>query len=725
MVTARLMAESGDLPIETAADIIAVQRVLKIPVSTILHSINTQHVHVVPPDSIQLTTHQRNLLALGASFVSTPARLRGHELGVAIVDLCRRVAWRAVFHGQPTRPPPPLGKSQDWTGSLPDRNDLAFTAANQLFKLCAATAVPCLADHDLDRAQRILAGHRTRDGSGQLNTDTTTVLDQYTHLPASKVHNNLNKQLIAVRNALPPDCVIYLADKNMGLTVMTRQWYNDAVNTMLGDAETFTAMAAEDVPDYVRRLQQRVEDCADQLSRRLEANRYDAQQLRRRLTQLVANGKPSKYYIMPKLHKSPTGTRGISPMHQFWTTPLHELLSRLLWYQMLQKPWCIISAVEAISRFENRVVHGSHLLWTADIHAMYTKIPLDKLFEDTASRMTGGLFFALYGLIDPLLQLVLRHTLVTYAGRWYRQKNGIPMGSAAAPVLAVLYVTQFETDNWRNHPSMQMYVRYIDDLLGDWAGSRTTLDAHLNQLFPYSSGLRLDAPVVRTAEELITNPLPFLDLEIYSEPAPDRPGYFRLLCRPYFKQLSAHQFVAYRSGHPGSCKRSIVFSELLRQLRLCSTYSDWIGAIHNVQQWYGDRGYTDHHIRTALQRLTFSDRAASIARVLGSYQRKRAVKHHPWYNRTVTPAPAHDPSNAPVFAVRIRYDPRVAPALRSLRRSMQQFVGVLAARGVLPDGSRVVIAFTRNRNLLDYLRTHNNNVLLHTHTHTTVQPITC
>ena len=120
-----------------------------------------------------------------------------------------------------------------------------------------------------------------------------------------------------------------------------------------------------------------------------------------------------------------------------------------------------------------KTVPADHLFWTADVAAMYTSIPLEDLIADALTWLAQPEYYFLPpDAIRYLLHVVLKVTLLVrhtrgHAPRYYTQKNGVPMGSAAAPVLAVLFVTKFETAAWRTHPAMQYYGRYIDDLFGE------------------------------------------------------------------------------------------------------------------------------------------------------------------------------------------------------------------------------------------------------------------
>jgi hypothetical protein len=681
------------MPVAAAGRLLACHRILDIPLSSVFHAVQVTGVHTVgtvPP----LTVDQRSLLALGASFVETPTPLRKQELGVSMCDFFRRAAWRLVFNRQ-HRPMPPLCLTQDWRGRLVNNEPFRSTIDSTVRAALHAVHMPGL----------LLSGLQIQ----LQRRPIPTLLSGRAPLPASHVLPNVTTQQRAARDSLPPNWVIGPADKNMGLAVMDRQWYNAAVLSQLQDATTFelSPLAAEDTALAPARK------AATRLSQSLVLALGGApgDSFEQFLRRLVQNGRASRFYVLPKLHKSPAGIRPISPMHDFPTTPFHVVLCKLLQHHVARIVWCLFSGVEVISKIAGRIVPKSRLFWTADIISMYTRIPLDRLtsFIEELMRRDPAYRCLDEDLIRELVRLVLHETCVTFAGRFYMQRRGIPMGSAAAPVLANLYVSQFETQAWREAPDQHDYCRYIDDLYGEWAGSRTGLQHHLDALLPVDSGLQLDSPVVRSAEELLTRPLPYLDLELYAEPVAGDPDSVRLQCRPYSKQMSAHQYVAYRSGHPASVKRSVVRAELIRQRRLCTTESAWQIAVRTVARRFVARGYTHTHIINALEAVPYSGREESIKQVLTSFAHKRSVQSHPWALAAARRQQAPPATPSPVIlAFRIRYDPRVAPAIRSLRQTLQALVDTWSSAGQLPDGSRVVIAFTRNKNLLDWLRRHNN-----------------
>jgi hypothetical protein len=623
-------------------------------------------------------------------------------------------------------PTPPMYIAGKWHDNVPVPSSAAgitaAAASRQLFSGLAKHLLPesC---HDFLVARRQLSDIailRTSSLNSDLHTPAVTSL-------ASQVHGNISSLMRTALRDLPSNWVIGLSDKNMGLTVMDTQWYDQAIVSMLHNTATFKPLWAHEAVQVVRQVRDSVRRLADGISRALEPHvqqRNGRSAFHKALAVHLDDGKPSKYYIMPKLHKSPIGKRGISPMHNFWSAGLHLFFAKLMYYQTYQLPWCIMAAVELLRKVEGRVVSAEHLFWTADIHQMYTEIPLDKAETAMEKRMASEDFRCLhypYPLHRHLLHTILYDTLVEQrtegntASQFFKQQNGIPMGSSAAPIIAVLYVADFETPAWRS--AFELYVRYIDDLCGDWVNDVASLRAHLNRLFPVTSGLKLDAPTIRTARELVNDPLPFLDLELYAVPCTDQPGSYIIQCRPYTKKLAAHQYVAYRSGHPASVKRSVVKAELVRQRRLCSTVRDWTTAVQKVTARFLVRGYTTNHIADALTLVPYSGRQQCLDRVLNNFESKRLqFTTHPWRQALLqrgagvsAQIPRPHPE-ATVFAFRLRYDPSIAPFIRALRRVMQMGLDLLTQRRLLPDGSRVVIAYSKNKNILDWLRRHNNAV---------------
>ena len=61
----------------------------------------------------------------------------------------------------------------------------------------------------------------------------------------------------------------------------------------------------------------------------------------------------------------------------------------------------------------------------------------------------------------------------------------------------------------------------------------------------------------------------------------------------YIKPTDCHQYLHYRSSHPGHIKGSIVYSQTLWASNLCSFKEDFVDYSEEIKTWFSKRGYPD------------------------------------------------------------------------------------------------------------------------------------
>ena len=90
--------------------------------------------------------------------------------------------------------------------------------------------------------------------------------------------------------------------------------------------------------------------------------------------------------------------------------------------------------------------------------------------------------YTIEGFLD-LIRLCVGSTVFSFNGKFYRQKQGVSMGSPLAPVLACLYMEYFESELRQKIPGPQpsFWVRYIDDILLQWSHSYAELKIFLGK----------------------------------------------------------------------------------------------------------------------------------------------------------------------------------------------------------------------------------------------------
>ena len=159
-----------------------------------------------------------------------------------------------------------------------------------------------------------------------------------------------------------------------------------------------------------------------------------------------------------------------------------------------------------------------------------------------------------------LIRLCVESTVFSFNGVYYRQKQGVSMGSPLAPILACLYMEYLESELRMNIPGPQpsLYVRYIDDILLQWSGS-------LNEFNIFFSKLNLIEGLIKFQVEWETtdptqlghSTMPFLDLLIKRSPS----GFTFSV---YRKPTSVDLYTHFYSSHSLSTKKGVLIGLFLR-----------------------------------------------------------------------------------------------------------------------------------------------------------------
>ena len=161
-----------------------------------------------------------------------------------------------------------------------------------------------------------------------------------------------------------------------------------------------------------------------------------------------------------------------------------------------------------------------------------------------------------------MIKFILTHNHFEFNGCHYRQKNGTAMGTKMAPSYANIFMANLENNmlsSFELKPSY--YCRYIDDIFFIWEHGLDSLIKFSDHCNSYHSSIKF------TMDHSKSN-LPFLDVSINLNNG-------NITTSVYVKPTDNNRYLDYRSSHPMSLKRSLIYSQCLRLKRICSCPSDY------------------------------------------------------------------------------------------------------------------------------------------------------
>ena len=141
------------------------------------------------------------------------------------------------------------------------------------------------------------------------------------------------------------------------------------------------------------------------------------------------------------------------------------------------------------------------ILVSFDVVSLYTCIPINEAMEVINSLIHPD--------IARLVELCLTSTFFRFKGEFYEKTCGVAMGSPLSPVVANLFMEDFES---KALPSARLlpklWKRFVDDTGVVWSHGHDELDLFFSHLNGQSSAIKF------TIEKEAKGCLPFLDVLI-------------------------------------------------------------------------------------------------------------------------------------------------------------------------------------------------------------------
>ena len=108
-----------------------------------------------------------------------------------------------------------------------------------------------------------------------------------------------------------------------------------------------------------------------------------------------------------------------------------------------------------------------------------------------------------------LAELVLTLNCFSFGDNYYKQINGVAMGTKMGPSYANLFIGFIENKFFSNYhgPKPDLYKRYIDDCVGATSSSKEELNLFINSVNSFH-------PALKYTWEISENSLAFLDVKL-------------------------------------------------------------------------------------------------------------------------------------------------------------------------------------------------------------------
>lgn len=434
----------------------------------------------------------------------------------------------------------------------------------------------------------------------------------------------------AIKLSTNHDIVIKPADKNLGLTILPRTFYNALCNEHLNDAAVYKQLLYNEHLSFPGQSFARLrailnkhgrlfltKTTTDRLSGIATSAPQQLTKLARALLQREHEAKHKllgRFYCLPKMHKEPIKGRpivsSINSVTYFTSLYLHNRLLPIMQSATLCPNLCTSSlqVFNKLMELNNTLAsaQGLHIL-CADVTSLYPSIPIDsglslfKRFLENCGYFTDHTdIMFLY----DLLSWVLTNNYFHFQAAIYLQINGTAMGTPVAVCYANIVLQLHDREiRLALHPIC--YLRYIDDL---FIITSTSKDKLLLQRTFNNAGALPGSPLKLEAVTEGSQGI-FLDLSItLSADNATMPISLSL----YIKPMNKFLYIPFLSNHPRHILKNFIINEVNRITRLNGNIAAFLSRLYQ-------RGYTNNFITS-----TLTDMMKHYTRQLHSPQRREA-----------------------------------------------------------------------------------------------------
>ena len=417
-----------------------------------------------------------------------------------------------------------------------------------------------------------------------------------------------------------PSVIIKPADKNLGMTMLDRVWYENEMKRQLDDHSTyaessFGAFTVMGISTLIDKL--------------LASSVFSDHERKYIKSNPSVKSMPAALYGLPKIHKLSSlddieklACRPIVSCVTFITTPLSK------WVDWILRPLVNLIAlvIKDSKTFVNTIesmyipdsIKHECVLLVADISSLYTMIPIDdglvkmrRFLNRTANKQMLKTHYPSSNadhVIDTIIQalnIILRNNYIEFGGKVYLQLNGTAMGQSCAVVFANIYVYELEQDmvfKWKSSHNMHYYGRFIDDVF-----AIISKQAHVQ---PFITEINSLHPNIQFNCVTSMHEAEFLDVVIYKGERYRAESRFDV--RTHQKKINKYVYIPYSSFHTHHNKVGWIKAELIRYIRNTSSFDEYIKIKRMFYRRLRDRGYPINFLEAAMTSVSWFDRSRML-----------------------------------------------------------------------------------------------------------------
>ena len=392
-----------------------------------------------------------------------------------------------------------------------------------------------------------------------------TALSSYMNLKKdSSPPSNLSKEefqsLLFLKNK--NDLIFQKADKGNTIVVLEKSAYNKSVELLLQNPAKFQKLniQTEKELNFLINLESKLKTTYLTMLKNKTIDEVTYNKI------CPVGSKPGVLYGLAKVHK-PTKNNlpPFRPILSAIGTPTYNVAKFLV--PLLSELTINDYSVKDSFSFVDEILSQNPKLHMAslDIDSLFTNIPLNETIkicvENLFSNHTDKINGIPKGDFQKLLELATKESIFVFNGAFYKQVDGVSMGSPLGPSLANAFLCHHEKiwlDECPKEFKPVFYRRYVDDIFVLFSSS--------NHLEPFKNYMNSRHQNINfTSDEESINTMSFLDVKITRENDKFTTTVYR---KPTFSGV----FTNFESFIPTYMKRGLIFSLLYRSFSICSDF---------------------------------------------------------------------------------------------------------------------------------------------------------
>ena len=342
-------------------------------------------------------------------------------------------------------------------------------------------------------------------------------------------------------------------DKGIGICVMTTDNNHKKLNDIVQLPQFEKVLSKrKNEKNPILKEEERVTTV---LKRLLEENKI-SEALYNRLKPI--GSQPPRLYGLAKIHKQNVPVRPVLSMPGSVYYKIGNEVSE--WLSVVTECKINSSTKEIADSLPTIELDENKELISFDVVSLYTNVPLKEAIETCTDLLYSGRYPSPTvdrGTFKELVCLCSCDVIMLTQDGYYRQTDGLAMGSPPAPQLANGWMSKFDD---RIRDNAILYARYMDDILRE--SNRNEINAKLCEINSLHPALQF------TIERESESSIPFLDMKIERSAG-------TLSSRWYTKPTDTGLTLNFHAFAPLRYKKSVVSGLVHRIHRSCSNWRNF------------------------------------------------------------------------------------------------------------------------------------------------------